>query len=52
MTHERISESWDSNIYSDAKRNRDQRARELRKKGYLVQINLKDGIYSLYAEHE
>jgi len=52
MTYEPISESYDSNIYSDAKRNRDRRARELRRLGYLVQIDLKDGIYSLYAKHE
>jgi hypothetical protein len=52
MTHERISESWDTKQFVYAKNLRDRRARELRKKGYLVQIESKDGIYSLYAEHE
>jgi hypothetical protein len=52
MTHERIFESWNMLDYVFAKSLRDRRARELRKQGYLVQIETEDGVYSLWAEHE
>lgn len=44
-----IVEEYDSNTYPDAKKCRDQRARELKSLGYEYMIETKNGIYRLYA---
>lgn len=50
--YEDLGEYFDLKTDKDAKKKRDKRARELRKEGWLVQIETKATRYCLFAERK